>query len=165
MKAKDVASRYDLDLPHFIGWLNGSGYKWSSSMGTVNIDDRQDIDEIVAAYRYEITSAHEMAEGVVDILITTGFSFDGYTIVKYSGIISADEFASYLLTKPGDPSMVAFAPIRRNALAKLKESAFALGCNAVIGVDFNYLALPQLYGIAASGNAVIIERIGGQDPD
>ena len=62
--------------------------------------------------------------------------------------------------------------IRRNALAELKEAALALGCNAVIGVDFDYLTLdpetvnssggtlylPFLFGVTANGNAVIIEK-------
>ena len=62
--------------------------------------------------------------------------------------------------------------IRRNALAELKEAAYALGCNAVIGVDFDYLTLdpetarsnggtlylPFLFGVTANGNAVIIEK-------
>ena len=62
--------------------------------------------------------------------------------------------------------------IRRNALIELKEAAYALGCNAVIGVDFDYLTLdpetatsgggtlylPFLFGVTANGNAVIIEK-------
>jgi uncharacterized protein YbjQ (UPF0145 family) len=28
--------------------------------------------------------------------------------------------------------------IRRNALADLKEQAYELGCNTIIGVDFDY---------------------------
>jgi uncharacterized protein YbjQ (UPF0145 family) len=62
--------------------------------------------------------------------------------------------------------------IRRNALSELKEAAYALGCNAVIGVDFDYLTLdpqtgnlnggtiyqPYVFGVTANGNAVIIEK-------
>ena len=67
--------------------------------------------------------------------------------------------------------MDSLAHIRRAALAELKEAAYALGCNAVIGVDFDYLTLdpetvtssggtlylPFLFGVTANGNAVIIE--------
>ena len=63
--------------------------------------------------------------------------------------------------------------IRRNALRELKEAAYDLGCNAVIGVDFDYLTLdpqtanssggttylPYVFGVTANGNAVIIEKI------
>ena len=62
--------------------------------------------------------------------------------------------------------------IRRRALAELKEAAYALGCNAVIGVDFDYLTLdpeiagsnggtlylPFLFAVTANGNAVVIEK-------
>ena len=68
--------------------------------------------------------------------------------------------------------MQSLVHIRRNALAELKEAALALGCNAVIGVDFDYLTLdpesatssggtlylPFLFGVTANGNAVIIEK-------
>ena len=37
--------------------------------------------------------------------------------------------------------MASLVHIRREALAELKEAAYALGCNAVIGVDFDYLTL------------------------
>jgi uncharacterized protein YbjQ (UPF0145 family) len=64
------------------------------------------------------------------------------------------------------------AKIRRRALAELKEAAYDLGCNAVIGVDFDYLTmdpetatsgggtlyLPFLFAVTANGNAVIIEK-------
>jgi uncharacterized protein YbjQ (UPF0145 family) len=54
----------------------------------------------------------------------------------------------------------------------LKEAAYALGCNAVIGVDFDYITLdpetagfggrtvymPYVFGVTANGNAVIIEK-------
>ena len=62
--------------------------------------------------------------------------------------------------------------MRRNAINELKESAYQLGCNAVIGVDFDYLTLdpetvtpqggtlylPFLFGVTANGNAVLIEK-------
>ena len=62
--------------------------------------------------------------------------------------------------------------IRRNALNELKEAAYALGCNAVIGVDFDYITLepetvnnqggtlymPYVFGVTANGNAVTIEK-------
>ncbi|GAA1978021.1 hypothetical protein GCM10009817_18080 [Terrabacter lapilli] len=68
--------------------------------------------------------------------------------------------------------MSSLVHIRRNALNELKESAYALGCNAVIGVDFDYLTLhpetansgggtmylPYVFGVTANGNAVVIER-------
>lgn len=115
------------------------------------------------------------------MLITSGFNFDGYKITKYSGYISGDDviqiepgtagwFTS--ATNVGDSLMKSLTVIRRNALAELKEAAYELGCNAVIGVDFDYLTLdpqtahssggtlylPYVFGVTANGNAVIIEQ-------
>lgn len=115
-----------------------------------------------------------------NMLITSGFSFDGYTIVKYSGYISGDDAISVdrgfvFFGGAGnvkDKLMESLVLIRRNALAELKEAAYALGCNAVIGVDYDYITLdpqtanvagqtvyqPYVFGVTANGNAVIIEK-------
>ena len=116
------------------------------------------------------------------ILITSGFSFDGYRVTKYSGYISGDDaiqvergtvgFFGGGSTDVGASLMASLVTMRRNALAELKEAAYALGCNAVIGVDFDYLTLiprpqtraagvvflPYVFGVTANGNAVVIER-------
>ena len=92
----------------------------------------------------------ELKKSLASMLITSGFTFDGYTIKKYSGYISGDDviqiprgregiFAS--ATNVGDALSKALVQMRRNALAELKEAAYDLGCNAVIGVDFDYLTL------------------------
>ena len=116
------------------------------------------------------------------MLITSGFSFEGYRIVKYSGYISGDDAvqvnrgtAGFFSdpTNVGEKLMQSLTIIRRNALRELKEAAYDLGCNAVIGVDFDYLTLdpqtanssggttylPYVFGVTANGNAVIIEKI------
>ena len=76
------------------------------------------------------------------------------------------------MTDVGATLMKSLVEIRRNALAELKEAAYLLGCNAVIGVDFDYLTLdpetvnasggtlylPYVFGVTANGNAVIIEK-------
>ena len=126
-------------------------------------------------------AALQKQQAMASMLITSGFSFDGFKITKYSGYISGDDvvqigrgreglFSS--ATDVGDSLMSSLSVIRRNALAELKEAAYNLGCNAVIGVDFDYLTLdpetvnanggtlylPYVFGVTANGNAVIIER-------
>lgn len=113
------------------------------------------------------------------MLVTSGFNFDGYRIVKYSGYISGDDAMSvdrgYSWEKVSvrDELMASLTQIRRNALRELKEAAYELGCNAVIGVDFDYITLdpqtanfsggttyqPYVFCVTANGNAVIIEKI------
>lgn len=124
----------------------------------------------------------EKRRALASMLITSGFNFDGYTITKYSGYISGDDAVS--MDRPshgwlggvsndvGADLLASLVHIRRNALAELKEAAYALGCNAVIGVDFDYITLdpetvsnqggtlylPFLFAVTANGNAVVIEK-------
>lgn len=127
-------------------------------------------------------AASEKAHAMASMLITSGFNFDGYTITKYSGYISGDSAIS--MDRPsqgwfggvnkdvGEDLLAGLSQIRRKALEELKEAAYALGCNAVIGVDFDYLTLdpetatsqggtlylPFLFAVTANGNAVVIEK-------
>jgi uncharacterized protein YbjQ (UPF0145 family) len=127
-------------------------------------------------------SAQEKQQGLASMLITSGFNFDGYTITKYSGYISGDDAVSMdrptqgwlggVSSDVGGDLLSGLSGIRRNALAELKEQAYALGCNAVIGVDFDYITmdpetvnsgggtlyLPFLFAVTANGNAVVIEK-------
>jgi len=139
--------------------------------------------EVNAKAAAEAAKANQQKqEALASMLITSGFNFDGFTITKYSGYISGDDAVSmnrpsqgYWGTVHGDVGedlLAGLTHIRRNALAELKEAAYALGCNAVIGVDFDYLTLdpetvnnqggvlylPFLFAITANGNAVVIEK-------
>ena len=130
-------------------------------------------------------AAMDKQQAMARMLITSGFNFDGYTITKYSGYISGDDAVQIDrgrqgmfgggVTDVGQSLMASLVKIRRQALAELKEAAYALGCNAVIGVDFDYLTLdpetvnssggtlylPYVFGVTANGNAVVIERNDG----
>jgi len=126
-------------------------------------------------------AAQEKQQALARMLITSGFNFDGYKITKYSGYISGDDVVQIdrgsqgfftNVTDVGSSLMSSLANIRRKALTELKEAAYDLGCNAVIGVDFDYLTLdpetanagggtlylPYVFGVTANGNAVIIEK-------
>lgn len=131
--------------------------------------------------------AEKKKKAMAEMLITSGFHFDGYKIVKYSGYISGDDAISVDRGTAGgwfstaanvqDKLMSSLVKIRRNALHELKEAAYNLGCNAVIGVDFDYITLdpetanfnggttylPYVFGVTANGNAVIIEKVEDDD--
>jgi len=124
----------------------------------------------------------EMQDALSDMLITSGFNFDGYTITKYSGYISGDDAITiprndfFDSNNVADNLCAAFVKIRRQALKELKEAAYNLGCNAVIGVDFDYVVIepqhnsalnatvtvyePYVIAVTANGNAVVIEKDG-----
>lgn len=208
MKTKDFAKNYNVnvDTDAFDQWLPGSGYKYKQGfLGGFDIDESQNLQEIASSFKQHLAQqqeriaqkqeqiSREQAEqeraaqqkqaALASMLITSGFSFDGYTITKYSGYISGDDVVQIdrgtdgffsRATDTGSALMASLVVIRRNALAELKEAAYALGCNAVIGVDFDYLTLdpqtansnggttymPYVFGVTANGNAVIIEKSG-----
>lgn len=97
------------------------------------------------------------------ILITSGYTFEGYNIVKYSGYISGDD----CITMPRNnfwgnkevPNYLcgSLVKIRRQALKELKEAALDLGCNAVIGVDFDYLVMDPQHGATLNNQGTIYE--------
>lgn len=207
MKTKDIVKQHGIDKAAFEAWLPNSGYTFkTSALGGVDVDDSQDIGSIVGAFKeYHASWQQEQQQkqeeaarasaqaaaaakeeaankqrALANMLITSGFSFDGYTITKYSGYISGDDAVSVprkegfwsTTTDVGDALMASLVKIRRQALVELKEAAYALGCNAVIGVDFDYLTLdpevmgagnitrylPYVFGVTANGNAVVIEK-------
>ncbi len=140
--------------------------------------------DMLADVKSATEEEEEKRRAIASMLITSGFNFDGYKVVKYSGYISGDDaisvdrgvtaFGVGGSTNVKNKLMDSLAIIRRNALQELKEAAYDLGCNAVIGVDFDYLTLdpqttniingattyqPYIFGVTANGNAVVIEKI------
>ena len=201
MKTKDIANQYGIDKDKFEIYLKKSKHKFVTGFTGININDA-DVDSVVFDYKkYENQQTEEedrkaraeqekldkirKAEldkkaALASMLITSGFTFDGYTITKYSGYISGDDAIAVdrgftIFGGAGnvkDKLMESLVFIRRNALAELKEAAYALGCNAVIGVDYDYITLdpqtsnlaghtvyqPYVFGVTANGNAVTIEK-------
>ena len=196
MKTKDIASKYGIDQGGFERYLfkNGIG---NNGVFSYTLDEN--IEEHVNAYKVyhaeelakkeaeEKAKAEEerRAQEIVDekqsalanMLISSGFSFEGYKIVKYSGYISGDDAVQiprsgwFGFKNTGERLTDALVKIRRQAIAELKEAAYALGCNAVIGVDFDYINMdpqtafngstvyePYVICVTANGNAVIIEK-------
>lgn len=193
MKTTDIAAANGFNiqaLDNYIKQTRKYGYKNSFFGGlVVNDEDVQNIisdftnavEEAIHSQKEAERAIAEKQKSLASMLITSGFNFDGYKIRKYSGYISGDAavqvsrgqegiFASP--TNVGDALMANLSNIRREALSELKEAAYALGCNAVIGVDFDYLTLdpetvnarggtlymPYVFGVTANGNAVIIEE-------
>ena len=202
MKEKEIEAKYNITFADLFEYIRKNQLGYSQTFTGVYVIDDSVIDEYVAGYmaskqeeEEQVIEAQEKAaeeaaiaaeetarkkKAMAEMLITSGFSFDGYTITKYSGYISGDDAISVNRglaifgsgTNVKDKLMESLVIIRRNALRELKEAAYALGCNAVIGVDFDYLTLdpqtanlsggttyqPYIFGVTANGNAVVIEK-------
>lgn len=143
-----------------------------------HLEERKAILEEQKAILEEREAIKEKQRELGAMLISSGFSFEGYRIVRYSGYISGDDAIeiprSGLFGKGqnGERLTDALVKIRRQALIELKEAAYDLGCNAVVGVDFDYITLepqtatlgttiyePYVICVTANGNAVEIEKI------
>ena len=207
MKASIIAKDNNFDLEDFERYLIINKIGKTTFLGDIVLEEN--FPEIVEAYkkylmeqeakkrteeenkkekeriRLEQETAKQQAkqQALSAMLISSGFSFDGYKIVKYSGYISGDDTVqidrSILCnTLPGSDIRMskvvcdALVKIRIQALKELKEAAYALGCNAVIGVDFDYMTFepqtanigggktyyPYVIVVTANGNAVVIEK-------
>ena len=197
MKEKEIISRFQFDqyeFVMFVRYMRRNKLNFSESIiGTISVDDHL-VDGYVSDFRRaanmtpeekarqaaeEAEEAARKKRAMAQMLITSGFNFDGYRVVKYSGYISGDDAmtvsrgSSFTDGGVRDKLMASLVEIRRNALRELKEAAYDLGCNAIIGVDFDYITLdpqtanfsggttyqPYVFGVTANGNAVIIEKI------
>lgn len=189
MKTKEIAKAYRIDQMKFEKYLRSVGAGKSGIMGMTLEDNiekhieaykeycKEEEIKIQQAQREEEKKQQELAS----MLITSGFNFDGYKIKKYSGYISGDDAVSIPRGTAGIFSSAtnvnkklteSLVKIRRQAIKELKEAAYDLGCNAVIGVDFDYITLepetatssggtqylPYVFCVTANGNAVIIEK-------
>ena len=200
MKTAEIAQKYGIDHLEFDRFLVATRVEYHTSFSGEKVIKDNKVEDLIKKFNtYCIEKAQleeqkeleakrqaeykaELAKALSKMLITSGFSFEGYRIVKYSGYISGDDAvqvnrgtAGFFSdpTNVGEKLMQSLTIIRRNALRELKEAAYDLGCNAVIGVDFDYLTLdpqtanssggttylPYVFGVTANGNAVIIEKI------
>ena len=197
MKSKDLCKQYGFNQTQFENFLRKQQFKYTDWFNGIAVND-SDVEEIVSAFKEKLEMDKMLEEqarideirkpeedrkkkrALAEMLITSGFTFDGYKITKYSGYISGDD----CVTLPRDTFWGnnrvdqnlcgALVKIRRQALKELKEAAYDLGCNAVIGVDFDYLTMdpqhasalngtvtvyePYVICVTANGNAVVIEK-------
>lgn len=160
------------------------------------IDDKY-VEEVVekirtASYREE--TEEEKLQHLIDqkcskVLISSGYTFEGFKITKYSGYISGDDAilvdkrlgqnttlfetlvgGNYAKQKEFNRNLKGLTDelcdyltqIRNKAIKELKEKAYNLNCNAIIGIDFDYITYPlnefiYVYAITANGTACYIE--------
>ncbi len=202
MKTKDIAKQYHFDVERFEWFCSKDPSIGLSSneipdsnvnravesfqqyqreqraKGEKNLKEMAELNRKASEIAAEkVRKEQEKQAAMASMLITSGFSFDGYTITKYSGYISGDDATQIPRSgvfggNNGKNLTDALVKIRIQALKELKEAAYDLGCNAVIGVDFDYITLepqtanitggtlyePYIICVTANGNAVVIEK-------
>lgn len=111
-------------------------------------------------------------EQIHNHLLTTGFSFEGYKIVKYNGLVSGEnvlgtgflsEFMASFSDFAGSES-IAFSDkmteVKEAAKTGMIKRSVAMGGNAIIGIDYNYITFnTNMIGVSANGTSVVIEKI------
>jgi uncharacterized protein YbjQ (UPF0145 family) len=106
------------------------------------------------------------------MIITTTPSIEGKKIVAYNGIVFGEVIAGVNFAKDFVAGLSNFfggrsatyeeelLNARTTALQELEQRAYAMGANAVVGVDIDYEVLGADNGmlmVTASGTAVIVE--------
>ena len=199
MKLSEVAKAHGFNEADFDNFLARKPQIKTSGMASTKIAD-EDVEKAVDLYVEEVLKPREekrlaieqehlaieqerirkelpRQQAMAAMLVTSGFNFDGYTIKRYSGYISGDDAIQInrdeLFAGQGQVLTDALVQIRIQALKELKEAAYDLGCNAIIGVDFDYITfepetisagggthyyMPYVVCVTANGNAVVIEK-------
>lgn len=113
---------------------------------------------------------------VDDVLISSGYDFEGYKIQKYLGFLSGETALGTGFLSEYTASFSDFFGIESNSFSnklrqaksasirKLKQLVHDIGGNAIIGVDIDYHTFTgNMIGVIASGTAVIVEKISTID--
>lgn len=108
------------------------------------------------------------------MIISTTPTIDGHKIIQYYGVIAGEVILGANIFKDlfaGVRDLVGgrsatyekeLQRAREMALKELEERAYALGANAVVGVDLDYEVLGKSNGmlmVSASGTAVLIQPV------
>ncbi len=112
----------------------------------------------------------EMCELVAGMMLTSGYDFDGYTIIKYIGVVSGQvvlgtgflsEVSATFADFFGETSKKfedKLETAKNAAIEKLIVKSLEKGANAIIGVDFDYITFHNnMIGVVANGTAVIVK--------
>lgn len=105
-------------------------------------------------------------------MLTTGYGFEGHKVVDYKGIISgqvvlgtgflsefSSSFSDFLGTEANQFSDK-LEKAKNAAMERLVDKSVAIGGNAVLGVDFDYIMFSNnMIGVVANGTCVIVEKI------
>lgn len=102
---------------------------------------------------------------------TTGYDFEGYSIIKYNGVVSSQivlgtgflsELSASFADFFGEESEKFAQKLERAksvALEKLIDKSIRGGGNALIGIDFDYITFrDNMIGVIANGTSVVVAK-------
>lgn len=129
-----------------------------------------DENKTVSAVNTEINNKIE--DLVNEMMITTGFDFQGYKITKYFDYVASETVlglgtlraiaasASNMLGTSSPELSSKIEKARKTALKEMKEKAAGqYGANAIIGVDIDFTMFgDSMIAVIANGTAVYIEK-------
>lgn len=109
-------------------------------------------------------------EAINSIMVTSGYNFENYRIIRYCDYISAESVFGMGMFKALLASVSSMAgaesesfqqkikEAKTKAIYEIKKSALELGANAIIGIDIDFSMIAgEMVVIIVSGTAVIIE--------
>lgn len=96
----------------------------------------------------------------MDCILSTSHSLDGYRIKKYIlpicvRLVDTDLF----LYKASGKWDEMWDEKHSSLMEQLQSKASAIGANAVIGIDFEYLRSPGIVTLVATGTAVFVNPL------
>ena len=151
----------------------------SSSTGMIEESKGTSIsDRFQQAHEDRIRDFEEIKK---NMLLTTGYSFDGFRIVKYLDVIFdeklmgmgllkgiASKIDTAIVSLTGDEATVAsklLNDVKKEAKKSLIAKAAELGANAIIGIDYEGFSLGGVIAVAITGTAVVIEELSKSNTD
>ncbi len=129
-------------------------------------------EELLELERKECEEQNEYEAIFESFTMTTGFDFEGFKIIKYHKVICAETvlgtgFLSEIMANASDflgsrnsSFSSKLAKARNYSTNDLIKNALALGANAIIGLDFDYVIFgANIIGVIVNGTAVTIKKI------
>lgn len=118
------------------------------------------------------TAARNRQTQLREIILTSGSGVEGWRVTEYLGLVSTEvatgmgyfdrigkRFSKIANPQP-EPIWEILAPPRQAAINRLKVQGVDKGANAIIEVDFDYIAIGEsILAIIVNGTAVRVERI------
>lgn len=156
-------------VEYFLGIRNNGQKKDILTFIDAELEKHKSNIKIVDPAQAERELVFRQAE---QLMVTTVHGFDGYRITEYKGVFFGDSVIgsgvlNYLKVGVSDfagAESIGFSEkleeSRQMALDILRISAAKAGCNAIIGVDFDYTTIfNSMFSVIANGTGVVIEKI------